>query len=174
MLVPVVLGTARDGNYSARVADYVLSAVREYGFDTELIRVGDFNHLKTDERDKAIKWKELMGRADGLVIVSPEYNHGYPGELKLFLDAIYNEYKHKPLGICGVSKSFLGGVRMVEQLRLVSIELSLVPLRNACYFPNIQSEPIDEEKQKSSLAKMLGELDFYARALKPAREALAK
>lgn len=60
-----------------------------------------------------------MTRADGLVIVSPEYNHGYPGEMKLMLDQLYKEYNRKPVGICGVSSGALGGARMVEQLRLI-------------------------------------------------------
>jgi len=173
LLIPVVLGTAREGNYSAKVADFVVKTAMAYGWETELVKVADFGHLKTDERDKATGWKELMGRADGLVIVSPEYNHGYPGELKMFLDAIYDEYKHKPLGICGVSKTPMGGVRMIEQLRLVAIELSMVPTRTAVYFSNIQaSVGFDEEAYKKRLWTLFDEVKFYAASLKAARQSL--
>lgn len=175
LFIPVVLGTAREGNFSAAVTQYVNKEAEQFGFKTELVRVGDFGHLKTDERDKAERWRELMAKADGLIIVSPEYNHGYPGELKLFLDAIYAEYKHKPLAICGVSKSILGGARMVEQLRLVSIEFSMVPLRNAVYFNNIQDpHSWDPTEMGKRLENLFTELKFYAEALKLARANLTK
>lgn len=177
LYIPIVLGTNRDGNFSQKVSDFVLSEAEKYGFETELVKVGDYNHVKTDERNKATAWKEKMSRADGLVIVSPEYNHGYPGELKLFLDAIYTEYKRKPLGICGVSKSILGGARMVEQLRLVSIELSMVPIRNAVYFNNIQDpetfiggELAEADSYAERLRVMFEELSWYGQALKEARQ----
>lgn len=173
LFIPVVLGTAREGNYSAKVADFVVGQVAAYGLGTQLVKVGDFGHVKSDERDKAGPWRELMGRADGLIIVAPEYNHGYPGELKIFLDAIYNEYKHKPLGICGVSKTPMGGVRMIEQLRLVSIELSMVPVRNAVYFSNIQDPAgFDHQLYGERLQALLAEVKFYATSLKAARSLL--
>ena len=77
-----------------------------------------------------------MLAADGLIVVSPEYNHGYPGPLKEVLDSLYEEYEHKPIGICGAGGG-LGGSRAVEQLRLVAIELKLVPIREALYFPMV-------------------------------------
>lgn len=177
LFIPIVLGTNREGNFSQKVADFVLAEAEKFGFETELVKVGDYGHTKTDERDKAMGWKEKMSRADGLIVVSPEYNHGYPGELKLFLDAIYAEYKRKPLGICGVSKSILGGARMVEQLRLVSIELSMVPIRNAVYFNNIQNpetftdgQLTEADSYAERLRVMFEELAWYGQALKEARQ----
>jgi NAD(P)H-dependent FMN reductase len=121
-------------------------------------------------------WQEAMLRADGLVIVTPEYNHGYPGELKIVLDSLYGEYVHKPVAICGVSMGPFGGVRVVEQLRQVVIELSMVPLRNAMYFSGARQafgedgQPLDAALV-TRLQPMFDELLWYARALKQAREA---
>jgi NAD(P)H-dependent FMN reductase len=56
-----------------------------------------------------------------------EYNHSYPGELKMLLDMLFSQYAHKPVGICGVSSGAWGGTRMVEQLRLVCLAFHLGP-----------------------------------------------
>jgi NAD(P)H-dependent FMN reductase len=81
-------------------------------------------------RKKARKPNVLQKKAwhaDGFIIVSPEYNHSYPGELKMLLDMLFSQYAHKPVGICGVSSGAWGGTRMVEQLRLVCLAFHLGP-----------------------------------------------
>src|SRR5437870_13891055 len=67
-----------------------------------------------------------MDRADALVIVAPEYNHGYSGLLKHVLDSCLKEYIHKAVGIVGVSAGPFGGARVVENLLPVMRELGLV------------------------------------------------
>ncbi len=184
LFIPVLLGSGREGRMSEKAARCVYAKLAELpGVESVFLDVRDFDHRFTvppwgkggaDERPTT--WKEIMGKADGLVIVSPEYNHGYPGELKLFLDTLYDEYARKPLGICGVSSGALGGGRMVEQLRLVAIELKMVPLRNAVYFPNVKTlfgedgSPTDPSFAKR-LEGFFAELLWYARVLKPARAA---
>ena len=139
LFIPIILGTAREGRRSENVAKFVLSEAKKYGFKTELIDVKDYTTSSTQTMKKFIKDKlsSTIKKSNGLIIVSPEYNHGYPGELKMFLDNFYEEYFYKPLAICGVSKGVLGGARMVEQLRLVSIELHMIPIREAVYFASV-------------------------------------
>ncbi|MFH0884941.1 MAG: NAD(P)H-dependent oxidoreductase [Candidatus Micrarchaeota archaeon] len=141
MYVPVILGTGREGRQSEKVARFVLSVAKGHGFDSEILDVRDFPMVATDnscKSDGAKKLSAKVKRADALIVVVPEYNHGYPGELKLMLDSIYEEYKGKPLGICGVSAGPLGGARAVEQLRLVAVELRMPLLREALYFASVQ------------------------------------
>ena len=71
--------------------------------------------------------REKARRSDGFIIVSPEYNHGYPGELKMLLNMLFSQYAHKPVGICRVSSGAWGGTRMVEQLRQVGLAFHLGP-----------------------------------------------
>lgn len=182
MHIPILLGTARNGRNSEKVANYMHQVTTEYGktagFTTELLDVRHFDLLGTDNTERterAKRWSEKMKSSDGLIIVSPEYNHGYPGELKTMLDEIFPEYARKPLGICGVSKGGLGGVRMVEQLRLVAIELHMVPIHSAVYFSNVLSlfdekGAIKDPSYQEKVTKFLGELAWYANALKVARE----
>ncbi len=141
MFIPVILGTAREGRASEHAAKFVLKEVASSGHETELIDVRDYLWGVTtpgwanNPRTKA--WQEIASRADAFIIVSPEYNHGYPGELKILLDGAMPEYAKKPVGICGVSVGGLGGARMVEQLRLVTIELGMYPTKMAVYFSSI-------------------------------------
>ena len=179
LFIPVILGSGREGRHSENAAKFVFEEAKEYGkFETQLIDVRDFGLQRTDNSgtlEKAKTFSEVMKRADGLIVVSPEYNHGYPGELKMTLDQLYGEYNRKPIGICGVGGG-AGGARMVEQLRLVAIELQMVPIRNAVYFSNVwslfdeQGNIKDAETYRKQLKVFFDELVWYAKALKKARE----
>lgn len=181
--IPVLLGTGREGRVSEHAAAFVLAQAKAFGFDARLVDVRDYvdhaftGRLAAEDKDNDAekRWSEIMTAADGLIVVSPEYNHGIPGELKLMLDALYEEYRHKPVAIIGTGGG-LGGGRAVEQLRLVSVELSMVPIRNAVYFPAVYelfgddgSFPKAEEYAKR-LLPVFEELAWYGEALRAARE----
>lgn len=119
MFIPVILGTVRQGRMSEPVANFVLEQVRQLqGIETELIDIRalplPLDHAGPDAKIPAVS--ELMQRADGFIIVTPEYNHGCPGLLKHFLDLHYPEYVHKAVGVCSVSSGSFAGVRAVESL----------------------------------------------------------
>lgn len=179
LYIPIILGTARQGRRSEMAAKFVLSQVaRHPEIETELLDVRDFRLPATDnsgQSEIAQKWAEKVTEADGFIIVSPEYNHGYPGELKMMLDMLYEQYGKKPVGLIGVSRGVLGGVRMVEQLRLVAIEFRMVPIRQAVYFSAVhnlfdEKGQIKDESYSEKIVKMLEELVWYAKALKWGRE----
>jgi NAD(P)H-dependent FMN reductase len=177
MYIPVILGTARAGRQSEKAAQFILQKAREAGLESELVDVRNYRIEATDNTEtsaQAQKLSEMANRADGFIIVSPEYNHGYPGELKMLLDMLFGQYAHKPVGICGVSSGAWGGARMVEQLRQVCLAFHMVPTSEAVYFPKIQ-ELFDEngnflgKSQSVQAKKLLTELIWYAEALKDAR-----
>ncbi|MDD5252246.1 MAG: NAD(P)H-dependent oxidoreductase [Patescibacteria group bacterium] len=180
LIIPVVLGTARAERQSEKVARWVAEEMRTFGFETELVDVRDYPLTATVpswvEDERVRPWRELMTKADGLVIVSPEYNHGYPGELKLLLDTAFKkEYEHKPALICGVSNGMIGGARMIEALRLALLGMTLVPLPAAVHFPNIKDafgpdgKPKDAE-QSGRLRQALEELSRQAEAMRATRK----
>jgi NAD(P)H-dependent FMN reductase len=131
LYIPVILGTARKGRASEAVAHFVLGEVsKREGVETELIDIRGLN-LSTDDEGEAVKdarFSGQMNRADALVIVVPEYNHGYPGLLKHALDTNLKEYIHKAVGVCGVSAGGFGGTRVVQNLLPVLRELGLVTI----------------------------------------------
>ena len=178
MYIPVILGTARQGRQSEKAALFMLQKVQEADLESEIIDVRDYRQEATDNTEKsppAQKLAEKARRADGFIIVSPEYNHGYPGELKMLLDMLFSQYAHKPVGICGVSSGAWGGTRMVEQLRQICLAFHMVPTCEAVYFPKVQ-ELFDKEgsllgrSQHGQAKRLLEELILYARALKAGRQ----
>ena len=176
MFIPVILGTAREGRQSEKVAKFILQEVLNYGeIETELIDVRDYLIGATDRTKKfdGIKvLSEKFIKADGFIIVVPEYNHSYPGELKLLLDSMYwPEYEKKPAGICGVSGGPFGGARMIEQLRTVLTELKIVNIREAVYFGGVQNlfdeaGVIKDTNYHDRIKVFLDELTWYAKKLK--------
>ena len=79
----------------------------------------------------ALEWAAELGTLDGLVIVTGEYNHGIPAVLKNALDYALKEYAHKPVAFVGYGG--VGAARAIEQLRLVTCELQMAPVRNAVH-----------------------------------------
>ncbi len=180
--IPVLLGTGRVDNSSKLVADFVTQQVeKNEKIETQLVQVEDFKYTETTPPwgsggtdESPTKWKEIMTKADGLIIVVPEYNHGYPGELKLVLDSLYKEYEKKPVLLCGVSAGGLGGARVVENMLPVMIGLKMVPIPSTLYFSGVgklfnKDGLIQEEGHEERIAKALTELISYADTLKKAR-----
>lgn len=159
MYLPVILGTARIGRQSEKVARFVFDQLKSKNIDTEILDVRDYRLPATDgsgQSDLAQKLAKKITKSSAIIIVTPEYNHGYPGELKMMLDLLYKEYFGKPVAFCGVSRGEMGGVRAVEQLRLVAIELHLIPVRHAVYFSNVEQlfDKYNQVKDKSFLKKV--------------------
>ena len=132
--LPILLGTGRKDNQSQKVANFVYAILKnDERFGTELIDVKDFANPVTipswvnDKR--TAKWKEIALRATAFILVVPEYNHSYPGELKILLDGALKEYEGKPVSIVSVSKGNFAGVRMVEHVLPVlhNLKMNLIP-----------------------------------------------
>lgn len=141
LFIPVILGTTRKGRASENVAKFVFGEVKKReNVETELLDLRDMK-FPIDDAGESIKDPEFsatVARSDGLVLVAPEYNHGYPGLLKHVLDTNLKEYIHKAVGICGVSAGGFGGVRMIQNLLPVLRELGLVTIFWDGNFSNAQ------------------------------------
>lgn len=179
MYIPVILGTAREGRQSEKVAKFLLAQAKNAGLESEIIDVRDYRIVATDKTITLPQAKAALPKieaADGFIIVSPEYNHGYPGELKMFLDMFYAQWAKKPVGIAGVSISFMGGGRMVEQLRQVVVELHMHSIREALYFTFVQDlfnekgDIKDPASFRDRTKAFFDELIWYAQTLKAARK----
>jgi NAD(P)H-dependent FMN reductase len=181
LFLPVILGTPREGRFSEHVARFVLEQVRRLpGATTELVDVRELP-LSTRGAGEDVKdpaFSQLCMRADGFVIVAPEYNHGYPGLLKHALDTNLKEYIHKAVGICGVSAGNFGGTRVVQNLLPVMRELGLVMIFWDGNFSSVQSlfdasGKILDAAYERRLEKFLKELVWMAKVLRHGRENVA-
>ena len=81
------------------------------------------------ERDDVATLGNAIDRADGFVVLTGEYNHGYPAVLKNAMDWTFVEWRHKPITFVGWGN--VGGARAIEQLRAVAVEFEMAPLRHA-------------------------------------------
>jgi NAD(P)H-dependent FMN reductase len=174
-----VLGTARQGRLSGPVAHFVFEEVsKREDVTTELIDIRNLR-ISCDDAGEALKdaqFSATVSRADGLVLVVPEYNHSFPGLLKHVLDSNLEEYIHKAVGVCGVSAGPFGGARMIQNLLPVLRELGLVTIFWDVYFGmagklfDPATGKITDPAYVGRLKKFVDELIWMARALRFARE----
>ncbi len=161
MFIPVILGTARRGRQSEKAAAFIFEEIKKRGWQTEIIDVREYRLAGTDnnkENPKVKKFAEKIKRANGLVIVSPEYNYSYPGELKMLLDMLFTEYKGKPAAIATVSAGSFGGARAGQQLKLLTAGLQMIPVGEVLAFSNIHQ--LFDDKGK------IADISYYKKAEK--------
>jgi NAD(P)H-dependent FMN reductase len=181
LYIPVLLGTSRKGRMSAHVGRLLaVEVAKQPGVETDLIDICSLP-LPTDDVGEAIKdggFSAKIDRADGLVIIAPEYNHGYCGLLKHVLDSCLKEYIHKAVGIVGVSAGPFGGTRVIQNMLPVMRELGLVTIFWDVNFSAVQNcFNADGELLDSSYIrrtdKFLKELIWMSRTLRQGRENIA-
>ena len=178
LYIPVILGTVRQGRLSEHAARFVHQEVaKRPGVETELIDIRELNLPAGDEGNpvKDPRFTAAAARADALVLVVPEYNHGYPGSLKHALDSNLKEYIHKAVGICGVSAGPFGGTRVIENLLPVMRELGLVTIFWDVNFSSVQNafDPagqLTDQTYVRRVDKFLKELIWMAKVLRHGRE----
>lgn len=179
--IPVILGTTRKGRMSGHAARFMVQQIEaRRDVATDLIDIAELA-MPIDDAGEEIKDKqfsEKMARADALVIVTPEYNHGFPGLLKHALDSCLKEYIHKAAGIVGVSAGPFGGVRVIQDFLPVIRELGLVNIFWDVNFGNIahvfdaSGKLLDDAFVKRA-DKFLDELVWMAKTLRYGRQEIA-
>jgi NAD(P)H-dependent FMN reductase len=176
--IPVILGTTRKGRMSAHAARFVFGQLQKRdGISSELIDIGELK-LPVDDAGEAVKdprFSAAVERADAIVIVSPEYNHSFPGLLKHVLDSCLKEYVHKAAGIVGVSAGIFGGARAIEHFQPVLRELGLVSIFWDVNFGRVDKvfDSNGELLDRAYIArtdKFLSELIWMAKVLRYGRE----
>jgi NAD(P)H-dependent FMN reductase len=134
--IPIIVGSTRRERQSIKVARFVLARLQQRKVETELLDLLEYNfpimeerlHRRDDPPPRLKEYGEKVGRADSLIIVTPEYNNGYPGVLKNALDYLLPEYERKPIGIVTVSAGGYGGITCLAQLRLVTLGMGAFPI----------------------------------------------
>src|ERR1700722_827953 len=191
VLLEVITGTTREGRFSELVAAWVMDRLgRRDAFDVELVDLRDHPlpffdgdapaRAGRDYADEAVtRFSEVVDRADGYVLLTAEYNHGYPAVLKNALDSTFVEWRRKPAAFVGWGNT--GGARAIEQLRAVAVEFEMAPLRHAVHIlPDvfIALRQVQDPSDLSPFAPLEPRLDMLAddlawwmRALASARAA---
>jgi len=173
----IYLGSAREGNNTQHVAQLIQSVTESR--DDVQAEIIDPIALKLDiakeaNGDAYPELKKKAAEADGYILVSPEYNHGYSGSLKYMLDLNLKEYIHKPVAIVGVSAGPFGGARVIEALVNVVRELGMVVTFTDLNISYVQNELEngefkDKEIWTDRANKMIDELVWMGETLKKGR-----
>ncbi len=136
MLYLVVIGTVRNGRRSIHPAREVVARLESRGHDVTFFDMAekDIPLLETrtytdpgEPAEDVQEFSRLVEECDGLVIVSPEYNHTIPGALKNLIDHCYPEYEDVPFSFVTVSAGGFGGVRLADDLRQLAVTLNAWP-----------------------------------------------
>lgn len=178
--ITMILGTARHGRQSEQVMRVIERHIgKDARFLLDIADVRDYTTSATvppwEDTPVALRWRAQAKKSDAFIIVSPEYNHGYPGELKQLLDFAYKEYAGKPVLLCGVSDGPFGGARMIEHIMPVLRQLGLLPLVDTLYFPKVdellkkEMHEIDAEFEPR-IEKAINALIAYTEKTAPLRQ----
>lgn len=175
----VVIGSTREGRFGPTVARWFVEQVEHAGaFDLAIIDLAQIEvpMEPLTSHEHAVDLRARIAAADALVIVTPEYNHSFPGTLKNAIDLAREEWFAKPVAFVSYG-GMAGGLRAVEHLRLVFAELHAITIRDTVSFHNAHSsfdadgQPLDKHGSQEAATKMLRQLSWWARALLAARTA---
>jgi NAD(P)H-dependent FMN reductase len=187
--IGIVIGSTREGRFGEKPARWIYEiATQRTDLAFELVDLRDhplpiFNEPKSPmagpvDNEAARLWAGKLATLDGLIMVTPEYNHGPSAVLKNALDYAYKEFNRKPIGFVGYGGA--GAARAVEQLRLIAIALQMAPVGRAVHVGMVESlgimqqgKTFDDFPHLAQAANgMLDDMSWWAKTLKPARERL--
>ena len=188
--IAVIIGSTRQGRFSEKSGRWIQQLLQQRsGVDARLLDLADYPMPFFDaplppafpgrpayEHAVVQAWTAQIAQADGFIFVVPEYNFGPPAVLKNALDWVYPEWNRKAAAF--VSHGGTAGVRSVQMLREIVVELQLAPLRNAVHIPrevllaHFQGGDVNAGFATLDVpAKaMLDDLLWWVSALKNARE----
>ena len=189
----VIVGSTRPGRAADAVVPWIVKSAQAHGaFEVEVADLRDWKlphfaeHFGTigDPSDPAYsdeivrRWNRKIAEADAYLIVTPEYNHSVPGELKNAIDSVFVSFafRNKPMAFVGYSGGVGAGIRSIEHLNQIATEVEAVPLRSTVVLPFVDKaftedgEPADPATEVS-LQITLDDLAWWAAALHTARAA---
>ncbi len=182
--IAIILGSTRPGRNGEAVAKWVYDIAKSRGdAEFEYVDIKDYGLPLLDEpvppsqgvysKEHTKKWAAKIDSFDAFVFVTAEYNHGIPGALKNAIDFLYKEWNNKVAGFVGYGSA--GGVRAVEQLRLVMAEMQVATVRaqvQLSLFTDFENFSVFKPApyQEKSVNTMLDQVVSWATALKTLRK----
>ena len=181
----IVIASTRPGRVGLPVGNWFDGRARAHGgFEVELVDLLELglpfmdepNHprLRTYTKDHTHAWSALVDAADAVVMVTAEYNYGYPAPLKNAIDFLHHEWRYKPVGFVSYG-GVAAGTRSVQQLKQVVTALSMTPVGPSVNIPfvarflNDDGVIVGNEVMDTATTDMLAELLRVGAALAPLR-----
>ncbi|MFC1492587.1 NADPH-dependent FMN reductase [candidate division KSB1 bacterium] len=177
--IALIIGSTREGRQSQKAAYYINSKLNEYeNVETTLIDLQDYEFpmftknlkLHDDPDGKLNEFSDILRASDSVIIVTPEYNGGYPAVIKNALDHIGEEIRNKPVGVVTTSSGGFGGTSVLAQLRVVLLHMGALPIPAKLPVSHIQTvfgdsgDLLDGSYEKKT-ANFLNGLLWYTEAI---------
>lgn len=188
--IAIIISSTRETRFADKPAQWLLEKAKaRTDFDVELVDLRDFdlpffneaasNLWMPSQDPKAVAWQKKVAEYDGYIFLVAEYNRSITAALKNALDQAYVEWNKKPAAYVGYGS--VGAARAIEQLRLINVELQMVPVRHGVHIggsefftvwgggknePMAAIEPVIEP----SLNDLFDNLTWWANTTKVARE----
>ncbi|MDB5185631.1 MAG: NADPH-dependent reductase [Candidatus Saccharibacteria bacterium] len=180
LYIPILVGTVREQRKSIDAAHLIEQVGKTIeGIEVELVDPKDFTFPGdgNDPEGKDPRYTAIVTRADGFIIVTPEYNHSFPGTLKRMLDSELDLYTHKPVAFAGVSNGGWGGVRVIESLLSPVRTMGMVASFRDMQFPRVQdlfddNDQLQDEAYIDRIKAFYEELIWMTKVLKAGRETI--
>jgi NAD(P)H-dependent FMN reductase len=183
----IIIGSTRPGRAGAAIARWFAARARDHGgFDVTVVDLAEVglplldepNHprLRQYTQQHTKDWSTIIDAADAFVIVTPEYNNGYPAALKNAIDYLHHEWRNKPVGFVSYG-GVAAGTRALQQLKQVVTALRMLPVYDSVNIP-FHTQFFDSdgvfrpnEVMEKAADTMLDELVRTEAALRPLRPA---
>lgn len=186
LTVKIIIASTRPGRKGPVVASWIHEIAKQHPeFMTEVLDLAEINlpfldepqhpRLQQYQHQHTKDWSEKINTADAFIIVTPEYNFGFPAPLKNALDYLYNEWLYKPVAVVSYG-GVAAGTRSLQMLKQVLTALKMMPIADAVNIPfftrliNEQNQFNADEGLTKSAGIMIKELVKWATALKTLRE----
>lgn len=168
----VIVGSTREGRVGDKVADWLLQvAERRDDVTVDLVDLADFDfpaRYPATATDEMHRFTAAVAKADGFVVVTPEYNRGFPASLKQAIDFAYDEWHAKPAGFVSYGCRSRG-FHAVAALRAVFTELHVHTVRDEVALDLMEDDP--GPAQEPAATRMLDQVVWWSEALRAARAA---
>lgn len=181
----IIIASTRPGRKGPAIGSWIYEIAKNNpSFDVELLDLAIINlpfldeaehpRLKKYEHEHTKNWSSLIDNADCFIIVTPEYNFGYPASIKNALDFLYHEWSYKPVAFVSYG-GIAGGTRSVQMLKQVVTAQKMMPVTESVNIPfftkfiNEQQAFVPDDSIVKSADAMLSELEKWSKSLKTMR-----
>ncbi len=179
--IAIISPSVRNGRKSHRVALYFRNILKEMDINEyEIIDLLEYSFPLFNERLKYIEspaiemigFSDKIKSADGVIIITPEYNGGYPASLKNAIDLLTDEWRRKPVVFVTVSDGNFAGTQVITSIQFTLWKLGALTVPATLRLPNIDSTfdeagfPADKTQTDKRASALVNELLWYIEAKK--------
>lgn len=184
--IAIIISSTREARFGEKPARWIYDiAAQRSDIDVEIVDLRDFplpffnevasNAWAPSQNEVAQRWQKKIAEFDGYIFITAEYNRSITGALKNALDQAYVEWNRKPAAYVGYGS--VGAARAIEHLRLINVELQMVPTRTGVHIQGGDFMAVSQQGKslteltylQPNVSTMLDELTWWAKTLKAAR-----